>query len=85
MKNFRLLLISPSAIQKLELGNEFITFDARFSGTPMQVVVPTAAVLGIYAKESGHGMLFPEEGDMEAESEPQPPDRPTGPSLKVVK
>jgi stringent starvation protein B len=77
-----ILNISPTAVQQLELGNELITFNARFGGTAMQVVVPTTAVLGIYAKESGHGMLFPQ---ADGENEPQPPDTPRPPSLKVVK
>jgi stringent starvation protein B len=77
-----ILNISPSAVQQLELGNELITFKARFGGSAMQVVVPTTAVLGIYAKESGHGMLFPQ---VDGEDEPQPPDAPQPPSLKVVK
>jgi stringent starvation protein B len=78
------LNISPSAVKQLELGNELITFNARFGGSAMKVIVPIAAVLGIYAKESGHGMLFPRE-DGSPEDEPQPPDAPQPPSLKVVK
>jgi stringent starvation protein B len=84
------LNIGPDAVRGLELGNELITFNARFSGTPMDVVVPVSAVLGIYARENGQGMLFPQEeiGDSpdglpEDDPEPSPPtDRPT---LKLVK
>jgi stringent starvation protein B len=84
------LNIGPDAVRGLELGNELITFNARFSGTPMDVVVPVSAVLGIYARENGQGMLFPQEeladspdGLPEDDPEPSPPtDRPT---LKLVK
>ena len=55
------LNIGPSAVNRLELGNKVICFNARFLGKSMDVLVPPAAVLGIYAKEDGRGMLFPEE------------------------
>ena len=51
----------PSAVQKLHLGNELISFSARFGGVPTAVSVPPSAVLGIYARENGQGMLFPDE------------------------
>ena len=84
------LNISPTAVRDLELGNEFIRFNARFGGAPMDVIVPPAAVLGLYSREQGHGMLFPDEkserdgdGSNGDDPEPSPPrDRPT---LKVVK
>jgi stringent starvation protein B len=85
------LNISPSAVRALVLGNERISFDARFGGVSMDVVVPAQAVLGIYARENGRGMLFPEETapaaeGPDAEDEPKP-DRPAPnrPTLKVVK
>lgn len=82
------LNVTPTAVRGLQLGNDYITFNARFAGTPMDVVVPPEAVLGIYARENGHGMLFPEEeisedDDIPPDNDPKPPrDRPT---LKVVK
>jgi stringent starvation protein B len=85
------LNISPTAVRGLVLGNERISFNARFAGVAMDVVVPAEAVIGIYARENGRGMLFPDE-EPEGEhargpdDEPEPPaprrDRPT---LKVVK
>ena len=82
--------VSPSAIRNLELGNDWVLLDARFSGSPMQVSVPVMAVLAIYARENGKGMVFTDEqgGD---EPPPQPGggdgggDKPKRPSLKVVK
>lgn len=84
------LNIAPGAVRQLELGNNLISFSARFGGTPMNVLVPPSAVLGIYAKENRQGMLFLEQGgDSEEEpppddgTDPSPPrDRPT---LKLIK
>jgi len=78
--------IAPAAVQELSLGNDDVSFSARFSGAPMQCLVPTAAVMGIYARENGRGMLFPEEtGDSEPDDGPEPPPPPGRPTLKVVK
>ena len=82
------LNVSASAARDLELGNDYISFGARFSGTPMDVLIPVNAVLGIYARENGRGMLFPEDED--GDTSPEPPKDPTPPaggrpSLKVVK
>ncbi len=52
------LNISPSAIQALIISNHGIEFDGRFGGIPTRVSVPASAVLGIYAKENGQGMIF---------------------------
>ncbi len=90
------LNINPSAVHALVLGNERIEFNARFGGVSMRVEVPVDAVLGIYARESGYGMLFPDDGprtDDDAEGPERPdeeqtaPTKPTRarPKLKVVK
>jgi stringent starvation protein B len=91
------LNVSPSAVQRLELGNDMIHFDARFGGQPMTIWIPPIAVLGIYARENGRGMVFPEEPADESadasaaaappERDPEPPAGPPRerPSLKVVK
>ena len=55
------LNVAAGAVHGLVLGNEAILFSARFGGKPYQVELPIAAVLGIYARENGHGMLFAEE------------------------
>lgn len=83
------LNVSPSATRGLDLGNDLVTFEARFGGVSRRVELPVDAVLGIYARESGRGMLFPDEDS----PGPPPPDGPQGggepepkkPSLKVVK
>jgi stringent starvation protein B len=86
-----LLNIDPTAVAGLELGNEWISFSARFSGVSEDILLPPSAVQGIYSKENGQGMLFPDEetvGDGDPnDPDPDPtPNKPGGrPSLKVVK
>ena len=67
------LNVSLSATQGLSLGNEALSFNARFGGQPRHVHVPMAAVLGIYARETGQGMLFTDDDDGSG------PDGPGGP------
>jgi stringent starvation protein B len=72
VKDGRIILnVGWQATQALRLGNDFIEFSARFGGTPHLVRVPLAAVTGIYARETGQGMLF--QGD----DSPPPPEPPT--------
>jgi stringent starvation protein B len=78
------LNISPQAVEGLMLGNDAIGFRARFGGISTDVHVPVGAVLAIYAKENGRGMVFNEDSD-----EPAPDDSGTRPgkrpALKIVK
>ena len=62
------LNVSLNATQRLQLMNHGIEFDARFAGVVHHVRVPMVAVLGIYARETGEGMVF-----NEAEPESPPP------------
>lgn len=91
VKDGRIVLnIGPSAVRGLDIGNESIVFGARFGGMSMEVFVPPSAVLGIYAKENGRGMLFPHD-ETEGEGtdeEPEPPVPGGGggrPKLTIVK
>lgn len=52
------LNIAPRAVGNLELSNDEVRFNARFGGVPLQVSVPLAAVLAIYARENGAGTMF---------------------------
>ncbi|MCP3662728.1 MAG: ClpXP protease specificity-enhancing factor [Gammaproteobacteria bacterium] len=83
------LNVMPTAVRDLQLDNEIISFSARFGGSPMEVLVPPAAVLGIYARENGQGMLFPEEekvvDDTSPDDDPEPTPPRERPSLKIVK
>lgn len=82
-----ILNISPFAVQDLFIDNEYIRFSARFSGKPMNIQVPVNAVMAIYAKENGQGMVFAEEvSQRRSEKQTESKDK-TGerPSLKLVK
>lgn len=79
------LNVGWQATQGLKLGNEWIEFAARFGGVPQQVRVPVAAVLGIYARETGQGMLFQDEGESPPPVTPSPDDTGNRPKLRVVK
>ena len=56
------LNISVSATTDRLINNESISFKARFHGKPQKVIVPCEAVMSIYARESGEGMLFDNKG-----------------------
>ena len=67
------LNIAPAAVRELELGNERVRFKGRFSGRSLPVHFPVAAVLAIYARENGRGMIFPEEAQAPAaDTKPAP-------------
>ncbi|MEO6186565.1 MAG: ClpXP protease specificity-enhancing factor [Steroidobacteraceae bacterium] len=100
VKEGRIVLnISASATQQFQIGAAAVEFSARFSGVGHRIRVPVEFVLGIYARETGQGMVFTEEtGNVPGEAnapgegdsnppEPSPPapDKPKRPSLKVVK
>lgn len=55
------LNIAPRAVANLDLADDVISFQARFSGVSMLVLVPVEAVLAVYAMENGKGMVFPSE------------------------
>lgn len=52
------LNIGYNATRNLTLGNDYITFSARFNGVSREIVIPVGAVVSIFAKESGDGMGF---------------------------
>ncbi len=79
-----ILNVSYAATRGLTLDTDSVSFEARFGGVNHQIDVPALAVMGIYARETGQGMIF-------ADEEPPPPtatpggDTPGRPALKVVK
>ena len=68
------LNVSNSATRALKLGNDAVTFETRFGGVPRQLEIPVDAVLGIYARETGQGMIFGDD-----DSAPSGPGGPGGP------
>ncbi len=85
VENEKIILnIGPMAAHGLQLGNEQIDFSARFAGKSCHVSVPVQAVLAIYARENGQGMVFNEE----RRKDPQAgagKEKPRKPHLRVVK
>lgn len=91
------LNVASRAVGALDLGNEWVRFEARFAGVSHRIEVPITALLAVYAKESGQGMMFPAEDSADAsegkdavlagesgQDKPAPPPR-RGAHLKVVK
>jgi len=52
------LNVSYSATSALHIGNDTVTFSARFNGRPMNLQVPVDAIMAVYGRESGEGMVF---------------------------
>jgi stringent starvation protein B len=82
------LNISPMAVQNLDLRRDPIRFFARFGGQPFDVMVPSGAVLAVFARENGDGIVFGEvepsdPTDRTGSSGPTPPSG--RPKLRVVK
>lgn len=80
------LNLAPRAVVGLDLGNTGVRFNARFGGIPTDIFVPCHAVLGIYAKENGQGMMFePEPSAPPPPSAPEPGPAEKRPSLRIIK
>ncbi len=80
-----ILNVAPSAVQNLDMAGEEVSFSARFSGKPMHVSVPVPAVLAIYARENGRGMVFNDDEDRSPDEPGKEKPKPSGPQLRVVK
>jgi stringent starvation protein B len=88
------LNVSSDAVRNLQLGNEEITCGGRFGGVPHQLFIPIGAVVGIFAKETGQGLVFQGQdapaGSVaeipDSDKPPTPPQPPRGkPKFTVVK
>ena len=82
------LNLSPDSVRNLQIGNEVITCGGRFGGIPFDIMVPVSAAMGIFAKETGQGLVF--QGDDPQQPPPTTSDgdrKPVGqkPRLKIVK
>lgn len=84
VKNGQIVLnVAPGAVAGIDMSNDDIRFRGRFSGVAIDVFVPIGAVLGIYARENGQGMVFDPEQAPPPSSDDEP--RSGKPSLRVVK
>lgn len=91
------LNISVDAVKNLHMGNEDISCSGRFGGVAHQIMVPIAAVMGIFAKENGQGLIFQGQDslpilnlpvDAKGGKDDDPPSSPSPqgkPKLRVVK
>jgi stringent starvation protein B len=92
------LNISVDAVRNLHMGNDDISCSGRFGGVSHQIIVPIASVIGIFAKESGQGLVFQgqdsspllsitgENSSKDDDGSPSGPSAPQGkPKLRVVK
>ncbi len=76
------LNIAPGAVRDLVMGNDWISFGARFGGVARELMVPSEAVLGIFSRENRQGMVFPppeypQEATGESAASQAPAQRPT--------
>ena len=82
------LNLATRAVANLDLGNDSIKFQARFSGVSQAIQIPVQAVLALYAQENGQGMMFPAEGEGgDTPTSPpskSPPDAPAPPAAEGV-
>ena len=80
VKNGQVVLnLAMRAVANLDLGNDWISFQARFSGVSQSIQIPVQAVLALYAQENGQGMMFPadeEGGDAPPPSGPESDETP---------
>lgn len=73
VKNNEIVLnIDFSATHNLHLGNEAISFSARFGGVSRDLFIPISNVISLFSKETGEGMGF----EVEKASEEVPEDSP---------
>ena len=91
------LNISADAIRNLQMGNEDISCSGRFGGVSHQIMVPISAVIGIFAKENGQGLVFHGQDssptlnvtdEKSSGKKDEPPDDPAPqgkPKLRIVK
>tara|TARA_B100001142_G_C14260623_1_gene626852 strand:- start:875 stop:1258 length:384 start_codon:yes stop_codon:yes gene_type:complete len=64
-----ILNISYSASSNLDINLQSISFDGKFNGNSIRVFVPSLAILSVYAKETGEGMVFNSDSDQEVKKD----------------
>lgn len=89
------LNLGTGATNKLQIGNEYVEFQARFGGVARDLSVPIQQVAAIYARENGAGMAFDLDEEAllaerveaeDADPEPEPPRPEAGrPKLQRIK
>lgn len=64
------LNISYDAAQNLEMDDEILSFNARFTGVSHTIIIPMEAISAIYTRENGKGMMFDVDHDLDDTDEP---------------
>jgi stringent starvation protein B len=86
VKNGEIVLnVAPQAVRDLMMANDCIGFSARFAGSPMNVIVPMRAVLGLFSRENGQGMGFADHDELDDLTNTEAFIEDKAPSLSVVK
>jgi stringent starvation protein B len=78
------LNMAPTAVRDLFIENEALGFSARFGGQPMRILVPVTALVAIYARENGVGMVFGHEPELPEVVADPGVEEDEGPSLSTV-
>ena len=52
------LNVAPRAVSAFNMDNDAICFTTRFGGVPTDIYAPMHAIIGLYARENGEGMVF---------------------------
>lgn len=55
------LNISPQAVRNLNLGNDYVMCEGRFSGRSFELILPIESIRAIYCRDSGQGLAFDDE------------------------
>lgn len=63
------LNLAPSAIDKLDMTNDYLSFSARFGGVAQDIYCPIESILAIYARENGEGMMFTPDSEQTSETD----------------
>lgn len=79
------LNVGLTATTGLHLGNDYISFKARFAGVARDIMVPVDQVIAIFARENGQGMAFPQFSKPDPAPESPKPATHTRPTLKRIK
>lgn len=79
------LNVSYSATRNLVFDNNMVRFEALFQGANHKIEVPALSVIGIYARETGQGMIFVDETDSSNTKSLDSTEKQERPSLKIVR
>lgn len=82
------LNIHPDAVQDFNISSDHVIFNARFNGKPSHIVIPMNAVMAVYSRENGKGMIFPDEtpdDDKTKKEKDNKKGKPGAPHLKIIK